>query len=100
MECRPINIQKVEEHASNIYEAVIVAAKRARVINDEARLEFNTLLSSMPQGPEDDFEDKENPDQLKFSLEFENRPKPHLQAQSELLEGDIKYSLRGKEAKQ
>ncbi len=98
MEIHPISLRKVEEHASNIYEAVIVAGKRARQINDETRLEFNTLLNEMPQGPEDDFEDKENPDQLRVSLEYEKGPKPHLQAQSELLEGKIKYTLRNPEA--
>jgi hypothetical protein len=59
MPIKPIDLRKLEENASNVYEAVIVAARRARQINDENRLEFNTLLSTMIPTIEDEFEDIE-----------------------------------------
>ena len=35
MAVKPISLRKVEEKANNIYEAVVVMAKRARQINQE-----------------------------------------------------------------
>ena len=90
----PIELSRIEGKSSNIYEAVVVSAKRARIINNDNRLEFNTLLSTIIPTTDDEFEEKENPDQLKLSLEFEKRPKPHIQAMDELLEGKISYRYK------
>ncbi len=95
MEITPVDLRKVEEQTKNVYEAVIVSAKRARVINDETKVEFNAILSTIPAGPSDENgEDISNPAQLKISLEFEKRQKPHLRAIKELLDGDIEYSYK------
>lgn len=95
MHIEPIDLRSVDEHASNIYEAIIVAAKRARQINDENKIEFNALLSTIPQTQsEDESEDLDNPAQLKISLDFEKRLKPHQQAFRELLEGKIEYTYK------
>ena len=54
--------------------------KRARAINDENKIEFNALISTIPENTtEDDNEDIENPAQLKISLDLEEREKPHVQ---------------------
>lgn len=97
MPIKPINMKKLEEHTSNIYEAVIVAARRARQINDENRLEFNTLLSTMIPTIEDEFEERGNPDQERISLEFEKREKSHLRALHELIDGKLKFRYRDKD---
>ena len=94
MRLEPVSIKKVEERTANIYEAVIVAAKRARLINNENKLEFNTLLSTVLAGREDEFDDKENPDQLRISLEFERKPKAHLLAMQELMGTGIEYRYK------
>ncbi len=95
MHLEPIDLRTIDERASNIYEAIIVAAKRARQINDENKIEFNALLSTIPQTQsEDESEDLDNPAQLKISLDFEKRPKPHQQAFKELLEGKIEYTYK------
>lgn len=92
MQISPIDLREIDKHASNIYEAIIVAAKRARQINNENKIEFNALLSTIPQTQSDDeSEDLDNPAQLKISLDFEKRLKPHQQAFKELLEGKIEY---------
>lgn len=97
MPITPVDLSKIEKNTSNIYEAVIVAAKKARLINDQNKLEFTTLLNTMTQGAEEDFEDKENPDQLKLSLEFEGRAKPHLQSLNQLIDGDIEFRYKDEE---
>ncbi len=94
MPIRPIELRKLENKTANVYEAVIVAAKRARNINDNAKLEFTTLLNTMIPNVDDEFEEKENPDQLRLSLEFENRKKPHLQAIDELIEGKVEFRYK------
>jgi len=94
MPINPINLRKVEAHTKNIYEAVIIAAKRARQINDENRLEFNTQLSTIIPSIEDEFEERGNPDQERISLEFEKREKSHIRALGELIDGDISFRFR------
>jgi len=95
MQIVPIDLRKIDERAANIYEAVIVSAKRARQINDEIKIEFNALLSTIPETQTDDeTEDIDNPAQLKISLEMEKRPKPHIQALRELLNGEIEYRYK------
>jgi hypothetical protein len=69
MEVTPVDLRKIDEKTKNVYEAVIVAAKRARQINDELKIEFNAVLSTIPAGPSDENgEDVTNPAQMKISL--------------------------------
>lgn len=90
----PTDLAKIEQHTSNIYEAVIVSSKRARQINNETRLEFNTLINSLVSEADEDFEERENPDQLRISLEFEKREKPQLQALQEVIDGNVEFRYK------
>ncbi|GJQ62800.1 MAG: hypothetical protein SCALA702_18530 [Melioribacteraceae bacterium] len=97
MEIQPVDLKNIDKYTSNLYEAVIVIGKRARQLNDQVRQEYNTQLSNIVSGPEDEFEEKENPDQLKISLEMEKMPKPHLRGLENLLEGKINYRYKEEE---
>ena len=95
MVIKPIDLRDIDDKAENIYEAIIVSAKRARQINDDNKIEFNALLSTIPESTMDDeSEDLDNPAQLKISLDMEKRPKPHMQAIDELLKKDIKFKYK------
>ena len=95
MSIRPVDLRVVDQEAANIYEAIIVIGKRARLLNDEYKIEYNALVSTIPTAAgEDDAEDIQNPAQLKISLDFEKREKPHIQALGELLEGKIDYKYK------
>ena len=94
MALKPINIAEINKNANNTYEAVIVAARRARMIYDENRLEFNTMLSTLIPQEEDEFEERDISEQIKISVEFEKRPKPHEIALEELLSGKLKYRYK------
>lgn len=95
MNISPVDLRQIDLRASNVYEAIIVAAKRARQLNDENKIEFNALINSIPQSStDDDAEDVTNPQQLKLALELEKREKPHLQALNELFEGNIEYRYK------
>jgi len=95
MKIEPIDLRTFDEKAENIYEAIIVSAKRARQINDENKIEFNALISTIPTlASEDENEDIENPAQLKIALDMEAREKPQIQSIKEFLNGEIEYNYK------
>ena len=95
MEINPIDLREIEKYAGNVYEGIIVTAKRARQINSENKIEFNALLSTIPEATTDDeSEDIDNPAQLKIALELEQRKKPHLEALNEFLDGKIEFEFK------
>jgi DNA-directed RNA polymerase omega subunit len=97
----PIDLREIDKEAANIYEAVIIAAKRARQINDDNKIEYNALVSTIPTASGDEEgEEFDNPAQLKIALDFEKRDKPHVQALDELLEGKVEYDYKNKPAEE
>jgi len=94
MEVRPVGLKDIEAKTNNIYEAVIVVARRARQINDEYRLEYNQAVSNLVTGPEDEFDDRVNPELVKISQEIESRAKPHQSALDELINKNIDYRFK------
>lgn len=95
MNISPVDLRVIDQRAENVYEAIIVASKRARQINDENKIEFTALVNTIPSlGSDDDAEDVTNPAQLKIALDMEKKPKPHLEALNELLDGKIKYKYK------
>ncbi len=95
MQITPIDLREIDKCAENIYEAIIVSSLRARQLNDEVKIEFNALLSTIPEAAADDeSEDIDNPAQLKISQDLEKRKKPHIQALDELLKDETKYKYK------
>lgn len=87
MAVKPISLRKVEEKANNIYEAVVVMAKRARQINQERfedqiieeseELEMD-VLDELPDIKPEDYEEKE---------------KVTTKALNEFLEGEVNWRV-------
>ena len=87
MAVKPISLRKVEEKANNIYEAVVVMAKRARQINQERfedqimeeseELELD-VLDELPSIKPEDYEEKE---------------KVTTKAMNEFLEGEVNWHV-------
>jgi DNA-directed RNA polymerase subunit K/omega len=95
MDITPVDLREIDKRTENVYEAISVAALRARQVNDENKIEFNAMLNTIPSSVSDDeAEDVTNPIQLKMALDFEKKPKPHLQALNELLDGQIKFKYK------
>lgn len=96
MNIEPVDLRDIDKRSANVYEAIIVSAKRGRQLNDEQKMEFNALLSTIipPATGEEEGEDIQNPAQLKMAMEFENREKPHILAIKELLDGKIEYEYK------
>ena len=93
MSIKTIDLEQFEKDAENLYEAVVIASKRARQINDELRIEINQRLEPIMSKEVDD-EAIMNQDKLNISLEFEKRHKPSIQATDEVLNEDIKHRYR------
>ena len=95
MNITPVDLRVIDERAENVYEAIVVAARRARQVNTENKIEFNAIMNTIPStGADDEAEDVTNPVQLKIALDLEKKPKPHLQAINELLEGQVKFKYK------
>ncbi len=96
MTVRPIDLEKLESKAENIYEAIVLMSKRARQINEETKIEFNQRLEMIQTkiGETAEEETEKNPDQEKISLEFEKRPKPTENAMEELLSDKVEYRYK------
>lgn len=82
-----IDLKEIQKHASNVYEAIIVIARRARQINDEQRLIYERESEFEEAG---DFEEDElesvNQEDIIASL-----PKPTMLALEEFLQGELDY---------
>jgi DNA-directed RNA polymerase subunit K/omega len=95
MALETLDIAKFEKNAANLYEATVIASKRARQINDEMKMELNQRLEPViAKETEDDT--IMNQDKLNISLEFEKRPKPTVEAIDELTEGKLSFRYRDK----
>jgi len=93
MSIKPVEIEELESKAGNIYEAVVVAAKRARQINDETKLEYNQRVEPLIQTETDD-DTLVSKDKMNISVDFEKRVKPTEQGLEELLDDKLEFRLR------
>lgn len=96
MPIKPIDIEELESKAGNIYEAIVVSAKRARQINDEQKIEYNQRLQPILEKVEED-EAIVSKDKMNISLEFEKRTKPTDRGIDELLSNDLEFRARTEE---
>ncbi|MBK7104331.1 MAG: DNA-directed RNA polymerase subunit omega [Ignavibacteriae bacterium] len=97
MSIKPVDLRILKAKANNLYEAVIVSAKEARRINEENKTEFTNLISTFAPATDDDFDERDNQEQEKISLEFEKRNKPHVVAVNKMVDDKIDYRFKNKE---
>jgi DNA-directed RNA polymerase subunit K/omega len=96
MPIEPLQIEILESKAGNVYEAIVIAAKRARQINDEMKIEYSQRLQPLMEKDEED-ETIISKDKMNISLDFEQRLKPTEIGTSELLNDEIEFRLRTEE---
>ena len=97
MPIKPIDLEFFNREGKNVHEAIVAASKRARLLNDERKIEFNQrieVLNIKMDAPETVEETDINPDQLRISLEFEKRAKPTEIALEELLDNRLNWRYR------
>lgn len=78
------NTHILEQKAENIYEAVVIAGKRANQISVEIKGELNQKLEEFANYTDNLEEVFENREQIEISKYYERLPKPTLIALEEL----------------
>jgi DNA-directed RNA polymerase subunit K/omega len=84
------NVSDLEDKAGNIYQAVVIAAKRANQVSMEIKEELNRKLEEFANYSDNLEEVFENREQIEISRFYERMPKPSLIALEEF-ESDQLY---------
>jgi DNA-directed RNA polymerase subunit K/omega len=93
------DLNQLEEVTGNIYESIMVIAKRSNQINAELKEELNTKLQEFASFTDNLEEVFENREQIEISRYYEKLSKPTLIAYEEFIEGQIYYRNPAKEKK-
>jgi len=91
------NLSEMSKEVGNVYEAVMIMAKRSNQISVELKEELNKKLQEFASYTDNLEEVFENREQIEISKYYERLPKSTLIAVQEFLEGDIYYRNPAKE---
>ena len=94
MSMNPLELKRLDRHAENVYEAIVVLSKRARQINEEMKIRLNQELEMFATRIDSEEEIETNPEQMRISIEFEKLPKPTQQAIENLLDDQLSYRYK------
>jgi len=83
------NFSELTEETENIYETVMILAKRSNQISSELKEELNQKLSEFASYTDNLEEIFENREQIEISKFYERLPKPVLIATQEFIEDRI-----------
>ncbi len=93
MPVKAFPFENLDSKVENVYEAIIVTARRARQINDEQMIQVRTLMEG------EDTEEEEGRINREDILDIEKLPKPVATALQEMLDHKIAYEYLDKEVK-
>lgn len=85
------NLELMTKETGNVYETVIIVARRSNQISVEMKQELNKKLEEFASYTDNLEEVFENREQIEISKFYERLPKPTLIALEELKEGKIFY---------
>jgi len=85
------DLNTLYDEDGNIYESVVVIAKRANQISMELKEELKTKLQEFATYPDNQEEVSENREQIEISRFYEKLPKPTLIATQEFLEDKVYF---------
>ena len=92
-------VDQIDAVTGNIYEALVIASKRANQINVELKEELTAKLQEFSSNTDNLEEIFENREQIEISKFFERLPKPVAMAMDELLTEKIYYRDASQEEK-
>jgi DNA-directed RNA polymerase subunit K/omega len=95
----PRDLQELEKGTGNIYESIMVLAKRANQINAELKEELNQKLQEFASYTDNLEEVFENREQIEISRFYERLPKPTLIAYEEMKDDQIYFRNPAKDRK-
>lgn len=85
------NLADLASPTGNIYETVMIVAKRANQISADIKQELSHKLEEFSNYADTLEETFENREQIEISKYYEKLPKPTLTATSEFMDGDLFY---------
>ncbi len=91
------NVDELMQETGNIYESVMIIAKRSNQISVEMKSELDKKLQEFSSYTDNLEEVFENREQIEISKYYEKLPKPTLIATQEFLEGKIYHKNPARE---
>ena len=91
------DLVELDDATGNVYEAIVVVAKRANQIGLKMKEELNSKLAEFATTTDNLDEVFENREQIEISKFYESLPKPTALAMSELLDDETYFRLPEKE---
>ncbi|MDZ7268296.1 MAG: DNA-directed RNA polymerase subunit omega [candidate division KSB1 bacterium] len=92
-----VPLDELERHAENLYEAIVVIAKRARQINDEQKryieqeLGYDSALDNVHSNDSDDELEEVRDERSKAPVKLIKLPKPTTISLEEMMSGKLHY---------
>ena len=87
------NLNQLDSETENIYQTVMIVARRANQISVELKQELNRKLEEFAYYTDNLEEVFENREQIEISKYYERLPKPTLIATQEFLDDSIYYRM-------
>jgi DNA-directed RNA polymerase subunit K/omega len=91
------NVNDLDQKTENIYESLVVIAKRANQISNNIKEELHGKLAEFASSNDNLEEIFENREQIEISKHYERMPKPSLIAIDEFLNDKVYYRNPAKE---
>ena len=91
------DVRQLDTKTDNVYESLVIIAKRANQISNNLKEELNGKLSEFASSNDNLEEIFENREQIEISKHYERLPKPTLIAVDEFLNDKIYYRNPSKE---
>jgi DNA-directed RNA polymerase subunit K/omega len=91
------NIHDLDKQTGNVYQSVMVIAKRANQIAEEIKEELDKKLEEFSSYTDNLEEVFENQEQIEISKFYEKLPKPTLYAIEEFLNGELEFEIPDEE---
>ena len=85
--------QEILEPTGNLFESIVIIAKRARQISANQKEELNAKLAEFASSVDNLEEIFENREQIEISKFYERMPKPTTMAIEEFLNGELNFRL-------
>lgn len=89
----------LSKDTENIYETVMIIAKRANQIAQETKQELEAKLQEFAVYTDDQQEMVENEEQIEISRQYERMPKPTLIAAKEYEDSELYHNIAGRSKK-
>ncbi len=93
------DLDKFEKPVGNLYESIVIVAKRAEQINSAIKEELAKKLEEFSSYTDNLEEVFENREQIEISRHYEKLPKPTLTATQEYMDGVVYFKNPAKEEK-